>query len=350
MLPRVPNVRTVTRSRGFTLVELLVVIGVIAVLVSLLLPAIQNAREAARRTSCRNNLRQIGLALHNYVDVNRCFPPAFCVSREELQTETGASWSVHARLLPYLEQAAAYEMIDLDVDWHDQVDTGISFLKLPVYLCPSEPADHHRTRDGRPYVSPVSYAFNMGTWRVFDPVRRQHGSGLFGVNSSLSFASIADGTSNTLAASEVRTYQSYIRNTDDPGTTVPDRADAFRGISGDLKLSLDPNRNTGHTVWPDGRVHHTGFTTTFTPNTRVLYLHEGYEYDIDYTSRQEGKSATQTTYAAVTSRSYHPGSVHSLLADGSVRTVASEIALPVWRAMGTVASGDQESLLTGGTW
>lgn len=327
--------------------ELLVVIAVIAILIALLLPAIQNAREAARRTSCRNNLRQIGLALHNYVDVNRHFPPAFCVTRQELQTGDGASWSVHARLLPYLEQAAAYERIDLDVDWHDQIDSGISYFRTPVFLCPSEPNDHYRLRDGRPYVSPVTYGFNRGTWRVYDPVRNRHGDGLFGVNSSHGFARIVDGSSNTLAAAEVRAYQSYVRNTADPGAAVPDQPNAFLGMAGDLKLGEDPNRNTGHTVWPDGRVHHTGITTTFTPNTRVVYQHAGREYDIDFTSRQEGKSSTQTTYAAVTSRSHHVGNVSSLLADGSVRTIASEIALPVWRAMGTVASGDSHQLLTG---
>lgn len=347
-MTRTSRVAVVRPTRGFTLIELLVVIAVIAVLLGLLLPAIQNAREAARRTSCRNNLRQIGLALHNYVDVNRLFPPAFCASREEIRMQSAASWSVHARLLPYLEQSAAYERIDLDVDWHDQVDTGVSYFKALVYLCPSDPNDRHRVRNGRPYVSPVTYGFNMGTWRIFDPVSRQHGRGIFGVNSSVSFAKIPDGASNTLAASEVRAYQSYIRNTSDPGSTVPATPQAFDGLTGDLKLGEEADLNTGHTVWPDGRVHHTGFTTTFTPNTFVPYQVDGRVYDIDFTSRQEGRSAVQTTYAAVTSRSHHTGTVTSLLADGSVRIVADEIGGAVWQAMGTVA-GDSKALLTG-TW
>src|ERR1700687_4100371 len=99
--------------RGFTLIELLVVIAIIAVLISLLLPAVQQAREAARRTQCRNNLKQIGLALHNYLDANQVFPPSSCFSLTPSFPKTG-SWSIHARLLPFLEQSNAYQQARLD--------------------------------------------------------------------------------------------------------------------------------------------------------------------------------------------------------------------------------------------
>jgi hypothetical protein len=105
-----------------------------------------------------------------------------------------------------------------------------------------------------------------------------------------------------------------------------------------FKLGPNTNDNTGHTEWCDGRVHHEGITTVFRPNTFVSYTHtDGRTYDIDYNSRQEGSHLTQQTYAAVTSRSYHPGIVQSVLLDGSVRSVNEKIDVNIWRALGTRA-------------
>ena len=323
------------KRRGFTLIELLVVISVIAILVALLLPAVQQAREAARRTSCRNNLKQIGLALHNYLDAYSAFPPSFCTTAHENSAGTGASWSIHARLLPYVDQAGAFHQVDLDVDWHDQVDTAVTHHKVPVYLCPSDPNDRHRSRNGAPYVSPVTYGFNMGTWLVYDPRTGGGGGGAFYVNSKTKPRDFVDGTSNTLAAAEVKAYQSYLRNTTDPGAAAPQVADFALSLTGQLRLGPSTAQNTGHTVWPDGRVHHTGFTVTFTPNTFVPFVRGGQTYDVDFTSRQEGKSGTQPTYAAVTSRSYHEGLVNVLMMDGSVRSASETIDRDLWRALGT---------------
>jgi prepilin-type processing-associated H-X9-DG protein len=124
-----------------------------------------------------------------------------------------------------------------------------------------------------------------------------------------------------------------LRNTNDPGATVPTTPADIAELSGQLK-------STGHTVWPDGRVHHSGVTTVFTPNTRVSYLSDGTEYDIDFNSQQEGKSATRITYAAVTSRSHHSGMVNVLLMDGSVRSIADGIDVTTWRALGTRRGGE----------
>jgi prepilin-type processing-associated H-X9-DG protein len=110
---------------------------------------------------------------------------------------------------------------------------------------------------------------------------------------------------------------------------------------GQKKLGPNTNDNTGHTEWPDGRVHHSGFTTVFTPNTRVPYADGGRDYDIDYNSRQEGSNATQKTYAAITARSHHSGGlVNVLLMDGSVRSVTRNIDLTTWRALGTRSGGE----------
>ena len=115
-----------------------------------------------------------------------------------------------------------------------------------------------------------------------------------------------------------------------------------------FKLGPSKNDNTGHTEWCDGRVHHSGFTTVFAPNTFVSYLHsDGITYDIDYNSRQEGKSATQPTYAAVTARSHHPGSINILLMDGSVHGINENIDRALWRALGTRDGGDSEQVVVG---
>ena len=129
-----------------------------------------------------------------------------------------------------------------------------------------------------------------------------------------------------------------IHNVTDPGPIVPASPGLLAAFAGGAQFKLGPrtNDNTGHTEWPDGRVHHSGFTTVFAPNTYVGYSHsDGRAYDIDYNSQQEGRSATQATYAAVTARSYHEGIVHVLLMDGSSMAVSDSIGRQVWKALGT---------------
>jgi prepilin-type N-terminal cleavage/methylation domain-containing protein len=332
------------RQRGFTLVELLVVIAIIGILIALLLPAVQSAREAARRSSCKNNLKQIGLALHNYLIPNGSFPPSFCIRRGTALSGNNGSWSIHGRLLPYLEQAGAYDQVRLDIAWDTQLATGVPQLRIPTYVCPSDPNDTVRIKNNAPYIYPQTYGFNFGTWLVYDPTTGAGGDGPFYVNSRARPADIRDGLSNTLAAAEVRAFTSYFRNTADPGPAVPDSTTVVAGLpAGGAQFKLGPNTNdnTGHTEWCDGRVHHSGITTVFAPNTYVEYVHsDGNSYDVDYNSRQEGKSATEPTYAAVTSRSYHPGVVNTCLMDGSARSVSETVDLAVWRALGTRNAGE----------
>jgi type II secretory pathway pseudopilin PulG len=323
---------------------LLVVITIIAILIALLLPAVQAAREAARRMQCGNNLKQIGLALHNYAAAQQVFPPSFCIVPGTTLSGNNGSWSIHGRLLPYLEQGNAYDRVRMDVAWDAQVATGVPTMRTATFICPAEINDRVRTDSaGKPYTYPQNYGFNFGTWLVWDPATGQGGDGVFFVNSRIAPAAVTDGLSNTLAAAEVKTFTSYFRNTGDPGPAAPVSPAAVAALAGGaaFKLGSNLNDNTGHTEWADGRVHHSGVTTVFTPNTMVPYLHtDGRTYDVDYNSRQEGQSATQRTYAAVTARSYHPGAVNALLMDGSCRPVADTIELAIWRALSTRAGGE----------
>ena len=327
-----------SKSRiGFTLVELLVVIAIIGILVAMLLPAVQMVRESARRTECANKARQLGIAIHGYHAAFRQYPSSFEIEPGSILSGNNGSWGIHGRLLPFLEQSNASELVDLNVAWDAQNNTGVPTLRIDVFQCPSEVNDMVRLdSSGRARVYPQNFGFNMGTWKVYDPVRATPGDGPFYVNSETTTASIRDGLSNTICLAEVKAFTSYIRNTPDPGPVPPTSPDAFIGMSGDLKLGPNIQQNTGHTEWPDGRVHHSGITTTFTPNTKVNYEYEGQLYDIDFNSVQEGKRNDQTTYAAITSRSYHAGgTVNVNMLDGSTRVVTDAIGLEVWRALGT---------------
>ena len=321
------------RRPAFTLVELLVVIAIIGILISMLLPAVQQVREAARRSTCANNHRQTALALHNFGSATNYFPSSF--ETHPYETVRG-SWSIHAKLLPYVEGNNIHQLIDFAVDWHDQVAAGPPHARIPIYNCASDFNAGLRFRDGGPYVHSTSLGFNMGSWLIYDPTSQTSGDGAFLVSRQSRLNRFQDGLSNTLCAADVKSFTSYIRNVDSIDGEYPETADHFQGVGGELKLGLDTSQNSGHTVWCDGRVHHAGFTTVFTPNTRVTYDHEGVTYDIDYTSQQEGRDLQRPTYSAVTARSYHPGGVNTSMMDGSVKFTTNNVDPIFWRAIGTV--------------
>lgn len=327
------------RHAGFTLIELLVVIAIIAILVALLLPAVQQAREAARRTQCKNNLKQLGLALHNYIDVAGVLPPSACIDTSITETGNNGSWGVHGRILPFLDQGNLYRSVDLTVAWDFQSE--ISGLKIPGYACPSDPRSDE-SRDpgsGRPVLYPTNYGFNFGTWFVYNPVTGRGGTGAFYPNAKLRMSAFTDGTSSTLMVAEVKAWTPYRRNGGPASTAIPATvAEAEAQIASGVQF-----KNTGHTEWPDGRVHHHGFTTAMPPNAATECSDGTTTYDFcDFNSWQEGKNGRNgsPSYAIITSRSYHPGIVQVALMDGSCRSISENIDLSVWRGLGTRGGGE----------
>ena len=320
---------------AFTLIELLVVIAIIAALIALLLPAVQAAREAARRSQCLNNLKQIGLALHNYLSTNNAFPPASVMPH----TRTSQPWSAHARILPFLEQGNLYNMVNFESEneFNLPAATTLAGIRVAAYLCPSEINDHARPTATLTYY-PTNYGFVQGTFFTYDPASDTAGDGAFSPNRAYPIAAISDGTSNTLGVTENKAFQANVWDTKMPaavGAAVP-------GGPGDLSASLAAGSfdSNGHTEWVEGDVHETGITTTLPPNTKVPYTSGGQVYDVDMTSMRDGESITQPTYAAITARSFHSGGVNALMMDGAVRFIKNSIALNVWRGVGTRAGGE----------
>jgi len=323
--------RSRTRS-GFTLIELLVVIAIIAVLIGLLLPAVQAAREAARRAQCTNNLKQVGLALHNYLSTHNTFPPVVVLPRDR----TTQPWSGLTRLLPHLEQANLYNAVNWGRDFEFTTNATLAATKVAAFICPSEVNDRARPTPTLTYY-PSNYSFNQGTWFIYDPATDQVGDGVFVPNRAYSPAAINDGLSNTLGLSETKAYQPNYWDSQNPSTVGVAPPANPAGLMTYVGGTFDSN---GHTEWVEGDVHEVGFTTTFAPNTPVKTMVNGQPTDIDLTSMRDGESTTLPTYAAVTARSYHPGGVSILMMDGSVRFAKNTINLQVWRNLGTRAGGE----------
>jgi prepilin-type N-terminal cleavage/methylation domain-containing protein len=201
--------------RAFTLVELLVVIAIIGILVALLLPAVQAAREASRRSSCSNNSKQIGLGLHNYHDTFNIFPPAGLQRAVNFNaawpggpgiTGMGLPWTAH--ILPFIEQSPLYNKINMTIDWQNSGNAGIWGTSIPGYKCPSDGFNTSPFSDSNGTWARGNYGANLGIAHsgTFTIYRNQTGTrkGILGWQSSATMAGIVDGTSNTVLVWELR--------------------------------------------------------------------------------------------------------------------------------------------------
>jgi prepilin-type N-terminal cleavage/methylation domain-containing protein/prepilin-type processing-associated H-X9-DG protein len=354
--------------RAFTLIELLVVIAILAVLIGLLLPAVQKVRSAAARLSCANNLKQLGLAVLNHESANGWFPPAATYSYTKTDAygvTANESWSVGARLLPYIEQdnaAAVITKVSGNINGprgdSDPAVSAVVQQKIPSFVCPSDP-NTVPVADGTNLIYPINYGFNYGTWMLYNWSTGAQGDGTFLINTPLNggtaglrILGVTDGLSNTLAASEVKALTVNLKAAGRPSAGYPSPAD-IQGYGSTLRfLRGSTTLGSGHKEWGDARVIQTGVTTTFPPNTLVPVPGggtaggtAGITYDVDFNSFTEGNGTTyigtgNVTYAAVTARSYHSGGVNVLLADGSVRFVNNGISAQTWLGLGTRAGGE----------
>jgi len=300
---------------AFTLVELLVVITIIGILIALLLPAVQSAREAARRTQCINNLKQIGLAMHMHHEQNGVFPVGHFWPQSNGGDEGGAESTWVTYLLPYLEQGPLYD----DIEWtrgfghanvEDHPNIQVTRVTLPMFQCPSGPKAKPLMYDGREGHARGSYLANNGIGPMAesdlddDPPARQQ-PGVFYINSQTRVADIRDGTSNTAFVSET-------------------------ALTTDREL-----RGVLH--YPEGPLYHHNHTPNSTVDDEVR---TGWCVDrpeapcIETFSNWNPRSLTHTA------RSYHPGGVSLLLGDGSVRFVTESTSLNTWQALCTPADGE----------
>jgi prepilin-type N-terminal cleavage/methylation domain-containing protein/prepilin-type processing-associated H-X9-DG protein len=327
---------TKLRRGGFTLIELLVVISIIGVLIALLLPAVQAAREAARRAQCTNNLKQIGIGLHNYENSIGMFP----IGNANRGVGTGPAtfemgWSVGARLLPSMEQTVAFNAANFDIKYSNAQNTTVIGLAISSFMCPSETY----TRKFNPVYGTSNYAYNQGTWFVWGGYNSQAtNSGVFGVNFGRRMAEFTDGSSNTVVASESKIALPSLRVCSLSGlspTAVPTPQETLQIVAGAFG-SCSKTKDPWGTRWSNGAMYYTGMTFVLPPNAKSNAGPAGLVHNLITVDENEGAP----TYAAVPARSYHPGGVNALFADGSVKYIKDSINWTAWRAIGTVDGGE----------
>ena len=313
------------RKSGFTLIELLVVIAIIAILVGLLLPAVQKVREAAARMSCSNNLKQFALALHNYHDANSSLP-----SGRDMN-----SLSAHSYILQYIEQGNLCMMMNMMAPWNDPSNAMSAAIRVKIFECPSDP-----NINGVPSMwAPTSYRLNQGSGILWgmpptNPSDVNYGmpapNGPFYLNSTVRLTDITDGTSNTAMVSE------SLMGSFNAGVTSPNNTQRLGQSVGLYPSTPDQAYAMCQSVgWQN--MQYNGMPDTGAPwiygyHSTTIYFHVGPPNSLScmYPSGRIGTAA----------RSKHTNGVNVALCDASVRFVNDSVALDVWRAMGSRNGGE----------
>jgi prepilin-type N-terminal cleavage/methylation domain-containing protein/prepilin-type processing-associated H-X9-DG protein len=349
------------KIRGFTLIELLVVIAIIAILIALLLPAVQQAREAARRTQCKNNLKQLGLALHNYHDTHDTFVSNGVAGTTENNggryNQAWLSWSGLAMLLPYIDQAPIYNNLDFNYRWDSnrggtQNDTKEGArARITPFTCPSDPGAN-TTYTGR--LAPTSYTISAGPASNWSMRRNNPGFATLWKGSKV--RDITDGTSNTIACAEAQIGLNLGRW--DP--TARPRTKWYR-VTGAGRLQRA--NNTNGRAWTNTQANLDAINTYYDNCLARYDAGSGWNGSSDEQGRNwasgrvfwgpwsttlvgpnAGPSCDNdnsvTDMSVKEPSSYHTGGVQVLLADGSVRFVSENIDQATWVAAGSIRGNE----------
>ncbi len=315
-----PLGRLARSRRAFTLIEVLTTIAVIGLLIALVLPAVQMARESARRSQCSSNLRQIGLALNSYASSFGSFPDA----------SNGHGYSPHSMLLPYLDESVLYNAINFSESAYDGLPTSANYTVMCVtlsgFLCPSDGSSR------RAGVGWSSYPVNRGV--NYRPGTTENGAFTVPISSgspSPSLASFTDGLSDTAAASEWVLGTVLLTDRDPKATIYETPTNLTRIFEFDLRAQechdLDPatakvNDPDKGIYWHQGGYLHTNYNHALGPN--------------DHSCSPLG----WVQFGAFSASSRHPGGVNLLFGDGHVRFVSERVNIPLWRAVGTRNGGE----------
>ena len=311
MFQKHSSLRTADRNiKGFTLVELLVVITIIGILIALLLPAVQAAREAARRMQCCNNLKQWGLAMASYESQYAVYPYGIRLAFGTAETNNKLRHTFVPSLWPFMEQLSLYDRYSFSVGFYETANLQLEAVQVPTYFCPT---DRQGTWAGDIYGprSRGNYVVNWGYCDYFQASPVGYKIGPFGPKRQRSVADVRDGLSNTMFMGEV--IQSPL------DTDFDFRGDIFNDDMGGAQ-----------------------FMAYYTPNSGVDTL----EFcGTTATDQVMPCSTTASTYYN-TARSKHSGGVNTAFGDGSVQFISNSISSTVWQALGSMA-GDETISATG---
>jgi prepilin-type N-terminal cleavage/methylation domain-containing protein/prepilin-type processing-associated H-X9-DG protein len=351
--------RASRRRPGFTLIELLVVIAIIGVLIALLLPAVQAAREAARRAQCVNNLKQVGLAMHNYESTNIVFAPGRI---NTYIAGSGHCWGAYSQMLPYVEQQGVFNAMNFSMNPDPDYTTSSSVVNLTaavlvvnIFLCPSDGGQPLSQVGGGMYAA-HNYLLNVGSgYSVVQspPSPLTAPNGIFFENSAVRIADVTDGTSQTIAISE----------------TIRSTAGAPTGFSGAVVFAADPlggfvitgNNTAGNgppivsdddyatrclTNSPPGFQPTRGIKWLYGAPGHSMYNHRRPPNDKRYDCRgglpHSDKSPADWVNLSlnIASRSRHPGGVNSLFCDGHVQFIKNSVNVTSWQGLGSRNGGE----------